>query len=522
MLLIESERNNKIMASKYFVGIDVGTNETKGILIDEQGREVVSASTTHGVDNPKPNYFEHDADKVWYKDICIISQKLLNQSKVNPEDIKCIGVSALSSDCLPVDIHGKPLRKAILYGIDARAMAECQELTDKWGENKVIELFGRPLGASDIAPKILWIKNNEPEVYAKTYKFLTASSYITYKLTGNYTIDNFLGLASFNPLYNRNGSINMQYADGICTARQLAELKKTTDIAGYITDEASKDTGLAIGTAVITGGDDSGAEAISSGVMAPGDMLIQMGSTAYMILCTDKLYDDERLWREEFIVPYTYDVSAGTNTSGALTKWIRDIFYLDKVHEQEQGGINAYQAMMQDLKEIPIGSEGLVVLPYFAGERTPINDAHAKGVIFGLNLAHTRKHIMRAAYESVCYSIKHHFEIFKELQIPINQIMVTGGGTKNEQWIQMLSDVLGIRLQTPSVTIGACYGDALMAMIGANHINNFTEAKKLIDIGKVYYPNLENTLKYEPYYKIYIELYKQNKKLMAMMDKINQ
>ena len=279
---------------------------------------------------------------------------------------------------------------------------------------------------------------------------------------------------------------------------------------------------MAIGTAVITGGDDSGAEAISSGVMAPGDMLIQMGSTAYMILCTDKLYDDERLWREEFIVPYTYDVSAGTNTSGALTKWIRDTFYLDKVHEQEQGGINAYQAMMQDLKEIPIGSEGLVVLPYFAGERTPINDAHAKGVIFGLNLAHTRKHIMRAAYESVCYSIKHHFEIFKELQIPINQIMVTGGGTKNEQWIQMLSDVLGIRLQTPSVTIGACYGDALMAMIGANHINNFTEAKKLIDIGKVYYPNLENTLKYEPYYKIYIELYKQNKKLMAMMDKINQ
>ena len=256
--------------------------------------------------------------------------------------------------------------------------------------------------------------------------------------------------------------------------------------------------------------------------MTPGDMLIQMGSTVYMILCTDKLYDDERLWREEFIVPYTYDVSAGTNTSGALTKWVRDTFYPDKVQEQEQGGINAYQAMIEDLKEILIGSEGLVVLPYFAGERTPINDAHAKGIIFGLNLAHTRKHIMRAAYESVCYSIKHHFEIFKELEIPINQIMVTGGGTKNNEWIQMLSDVLGIKLQTPSITIGACYGDALMAMIGVNHIKDFAEAKKLIATGKVYYPNLENTLKYEPYYKMYIELYKQNKKLMAMMDKINQ
>lgn len=521
MLLIESERDNKIMTSKYFVGIDVGTNETKGILIDEQGYEVVSASTVHGVENPKPNYFEHDADKVWYRDVCIIAQKLINQSKVDPTDIKSIGISALSSDCLPVDIEGKPLRKAILYGIDARAMAECQELTEKWGNDNIIELFGRALGSSDIAPKILWIKNNEPDVYRKTHKFLTASSYITFKLTGNYTIDNFLGLASFNPLYRHDGSINEQYTDGVCLTSQLANLKKTTDIAGYITKEAAKDTGFAEGTAVITGGDDSGAEAISSGVMTPGDMLIQMGSTVYMILCTDKLYDDERLWREEFIVPYTYDVSAGTNTSGALTKWVRDTFYSDKVKEQEQGGINAYQAMMQDLKDIPIGSEGLVVLPYFAGERTPINDAHAKGIIFGLNLAHTRKHIMRAAYESVCYSIKHHFEIFKELEIPINQIIVTGGGTKNKEWIQMLSDVLGIKLQTPSVTIGACYGDALMVMIGANHIKDFAEAKKLIATGKVYYPNLENTKKYEPYYKIYIELYKKNKELMYTMDEIN-
>ena len=271
MLLIELERNNKIMASKYFVGIDVGTNETKGILIDELGREVVSAYTTHGVENPKPNYFEHDADKVWYKDVCIIAQKLINQSQVDPKDIKSIGISALSSDCLPVDIEGKPLRKAILYGIDARALSECQELTEKWGRDKVIELFGRPLGSSDIAPKILWIKNNELDVYRKTHKFLTASSYITFKLTGNYTIDNFLGLASFNPLYNRDGSINEQYAEGVCLTGQLADLKKTTDIAGYITKEAAKDTGFAEGTAVITGGDDSGAEAISSGVMTPGD-----------------------------------------------------------------------------------------------------------------------------------------------------------------------------------------------------------------------------------------------------------
>ncbi|MFQ9998883.1 MAG: FGGY-family carbohydrate kinase, partial [Anaerococcus obesiensis] len=376
------------MAEKYFLGVDIGTNESKGVIIDKNGDVIASTFTSHGVENPKPNYFEHDADEIWYKDLCIISNKLLKETGIDPKEIKGVGCSALSSDCLPVDKDGKPLRKAILYGIDARAMEECKILTEKWGEEKVIELFGRPLGSSDIAPKILWIKRNEPEVFEKTYKFLTASSYLAYKLTGNYTVDRFLGLASFNPLYNNDGSPNESYCDGICKPDQLADVMWTTDISGYVTEKASRDTGLAVGTPVIAGGDDSGAEAISSGVMTPGDMLIQMGSTVYMILCTEKLYNDDRLWREAFIIPNTFDISAGTNTSGALTKWIRDVYYKDKVEEEKNGGENAYQAIMNDIKDIPIGSNGIVTLPYFAGERTPINDSKAKGLVIGLDLTH--------------------------------------------------------------------------------------------------------------------------------------
>lgn len=509
------------MEKKYFLGIDVGTNESKGVLVDEDGMVVVSATTSHGLENPKPNYFEHDADEIWYKDLCILSKKLLLESKIDPSDIKSIGLSALSSDCLPVDFEGKPLRKAILYGIDARAMEECEILTEKWGEEKVIELFGRPLGSSDIAPKILWIKRNEPEVYEKTHKFLTASSYLTFKLTGNYTIDRFLGLASFNPLYNKDGSRNLEYCDGICSPDQLADILWTTDVAGYVTEQASKDTGLEVGTPVITGGDDSGAEAISCGVMTPGDMLIQMGSTVYMILCTEKFYDDERLWREAFIIPNTYDISAGTNTSGSLTKWIRDTLYMDKVKEEKSGGINAYEAMMIDMEQINPGSNGLIMLPYFAGERTPINDSKAKGTIIGLDLSHDRRHIMRSAYEAVCYSIKQHFNIFEELNVPINNIMVTGGGVKNKLWVQMLSDILGRELNTPKITLGASYGDALMAMIGVGHMKDFSEARNLIESGTVYSPNKDLYDTYNSYYKLYEKLYIQNKDIMHELDDLS-
>lgn len=507
---------------KYFVGIDIGTNESKGVLIDENGSVIVNYSTSHGVDNPKPNYFEHDADEIWYKDLCIISQKLIKLSKIEPECIKGVGVSALSSDCLPVDKEGKPLRKAILYGIDARAMEECEILTKKWGEKNIIKKFGRPLGSSDIAPKILWIKRNEPEIYSKTHKFLTASSYLTFKLTSNYTIDRFLGLASFNPLYNNDGSINEEYCDGICEPTQLAELMWTTNIAGYVTEEASIDTGLSVGTPVIAGGDDSGAEAISCGVMSPGDMLIQMGSTVYMILCTEKFYDDVRLWRESFIIPNTYDISAGTNTSGALTKWIRDTYYGYEFEQEKVTGVNAYQVIMEEMKKVPIGSNNLITLPYFAGERTPINDSRAKGMIFGLNLLHKRADIARSSYEAVCFSIKQHFEIFDELGVPIHNIMVTGGGTKNPLWIQMLADVLGRDLKTPKVTIGASYGDALMAMIGEGTKKDFGEAKRLIQSGGKYIANLEKTPIYEKYYNIYNRLYAKNKYLMHELDSIGE
>lgn len=502
------------MGKAYFMGIDTGTFESKGVIIDDQCNIIVSHAVAHDTENPKPNYFEHDAEEVWWNGFCEISNALLEKSGLAAKDIISVGASALGADCLPVDENCNPLRKAILYGIDARATKEMEWLTNYYGEDKIKSWYGRPLCSSDVMPKILWIKNNEPEVYEKTYKFLTGSSFITAKLTGNYTVDRFWGLASFNPLYYSDGTPNPETCKPICRPDQLAEVRSTIDIAGYITKKAAKETGLLEGTPVIVGTDDAGAEAISTGVLQPGDMMLMFGSSVYMILCTDKLVDDNRIWREEFIIPNTFDISAGTNAAGTLTRWYRDNLFTECLEKEKETGVNAYSEMMQGIDEIPAGSEGLITLPYFAGERTPINDPFAKGVLFGLTLTHTKKHLYRSALESVGFSIGQHFKIFEEHGVKINKIMAVGGGTKNPQWMQIVSDIIGKSISTAGITIGASYGDAMMAAMGIQYFDSFEDLSKVIKMGDCYTPNMENNKVYQKYQEIFDELYTSTKHLM--------
>ena len=510
------------MDKAYFMGIDTGTNSSKGVLIDNTGKIIAEHATEHAMTNPAPGHYEHDADKDWWGDLCIISKALLEKSGVDPKDVKAVGTSALGADCLPVDEQCRPLRQAILYGIDARATDEMAQLTEMYVEEQIRKWYGRPLCSSDVMPKILWIKNKEPEVYAKAHKFLTGSSFIAAKLTGNYVVDRFLGLASFNPLYFNDGTPNPETCKPICRPDQLAEVKEANDIAGYVTEEAAKDTGLAVGTPVIVGTDDSGAEAISTGVVAPGKMMIQFGSSIYMILGTEGLVDDERLWREEFIVPGLCDISAGTNTAGSLTKWYRDTVFPDALAIEKEGGPDAYQTMMEGVGEIPPGSCGLVTLPYLAGERTPINDPQAKGILFGLTLSHTRQHLYRSALESVAYSVNQQLRIMMSHDVPIDQIFAVGGGVKNELWMQIVADVTGKEISTPAITVGASFGDALMAASGIQYpgFETFEKLTDFIKPGKTYIPNMENHEIYKKYQAIYDALYPATVDLMHQLDEI--
>jgi len=497
----------------YFLGIDVGTYESKGVLIDEHCQIVADHAVKHDLENPAPKHFEHDAEKVWWGDFCQLSRTLIEKAAIQPSQIACIGSSALGADCLPVDEHCQPLRKAILYGIDSRSDNEMAYLTQYYGAEKIGQIYGRPICSSDVAPKILWIKNNEPEVYKRTYKFLTATSYLTAKLTDNYVIDKFL-INTFAPAYRSDGSINDDLCSLFCRSDQLAECRGTVDVVGKVTASAAAQTGLAEGTPVITGTDDAGAEAISTGVFQPGDMMIMIGSSCYLIYCSDRLVVDDRIWHDEFIIPGTYSVSAGTNTAGTLTRWYRDTLYFDALATQEGTGRNAYETMTNGLGSIPAGSDGLITLPYFAGERTPINDPLAKGVIFGLKLNHTRAHLYRSALEGVGYSIDQHLDILKEHHLPLKKIMAVGGGTKNLAWLKIIADITNQTINTASVTIGAAFGDALMAALAQGRYKSFADFDDVIKPGRVIRPDAQNHEQYRKYRKAFDQLYSITKDLM--------
>ena len=504
--------------AKYFLGIDIGTYESKGVLIDETCKVVAIHAERHGLENPRENFFEHDAQEVWWGDFCKITHALLRESGVSNAEIAAVGASTLGADLVAVDENCVPLRKAILYGIDARADREIAYLNEKYGLERVLEFNGRPLCSNDVPPKILWLKNNEPDIYRKAHKFLTGSSFITAKLTGEYVLDRFLAYGAFTPLYDtRDGSVNMEYCEEFCRPDQLARVCDTTDVVGAVTPQAAQETGLLVGTPVIAGADDSGAEAISTGVLQKGDMMVQIGSSLYLIGLCDRIIRDKRIWSGGFIIPETFSVQGGTNNAGTLTRWYRDSIFFDLVEQENQGGENAFAAMLEGIEQIPPGSEGLITLPYFAGERTPINDPKARGILFGMSLRHTRKHMYRSALEAVGYSLAEHFAIFRENDVDIRTIYAVGGGTKAPVWMQIISDILGIEIVTADVTVGASFGDAVMAAIGVGHFKSFSEIRQYIRPGRRYLPDMKRHEQYKPYVQIFGELYRRNRDLMHLL-----
>ncbi|MCI8464330.1 MAG: FGGY-family carbohydrate kinase [Lachnospiraceae bacterium] len=504
--------------AEYYLGIDIGTYESKGVLIDGDCRVVAVHAERHGLENPRNNYFEHDAQEVWWGDFCKITRSLLEESGKKNSDIAAVGASTLGADLVAVDRDCMPLRKAILYGIDARAEAEIAALNAKYGKEKVLEFNGRPLCSNDVPPKILWLKNHEPRVWEKAYKLLTGSSFLTAKLTGEYVIDRFLAYGAFTPLYHtKDGTVDMEYCPEFCRPDQLARVCDTTDVVGGITKKAARETGLLEGTPVIAGADDSGAEAISTGILEQGDMMIQIGSSLYLIGLCDRIVKDPRIWSGGFIIPGACSVQGGTNNAGTLTRWYRDHLFSDLVKEEREGGENAYAAMLKGLEKIPPGSEGLITVPYFAGERTPVNDPEARGVLFGMTLRHTREHMYRSALEAVGYSLAEHFSIFEENNIPIRNVYAVGGGTKAPLWMQIISDILGREIVTADVTVGAAFGDAVMAAIGVGRFRSFSEIRPYIKPKKIYHPDWKAHENYKPYFKMFLDLYSRNKDLMKKL-----
>jgi len=497
------------MNGEFLLGVDIGTYSSKGVLVAKEGKIIAQHTVFHDMAMPYPGQFEHDADKIWWSDFVTITKALLQQSKIHPSRIISVGISGIGPCVLPIDENGIPLRPAILYGIDRRSTKEIKYLERVLGKEQIFQKTGSYLSSQSAGPKILWIREHEREVYEKTRWFLTSQAYIVYKLTGITSIDIYTA-SSYAPLFDIT---SLQWDENassyIVPVNRLPQVYWSYEVVGTITKQSAQETGLVHGTPVIVGTSDAAAEALSTGMLI-NDMMLMFGSSVFFIVQTSQLKKAKHFWNAPFLDKGIYSVLGGMSTAGSLTKWFRDNFAMEKEIEQE----NTYEILMKLAEKSPPGAKGLILLPYFEGERTPIHDPQAKGVLFGLNLQHTRSDIYRAILEGVGFGIYHNLEVLSEEMIEPQNILVTGGGTKNKLWMQIVSDILNKEIVIPDTKTGASYGDAFMAGVGSGLFHNLTDIHLWIKNKQVIQPDPKAHEKYLSSYHIFRSLYKVTKTLM--------
>ena len=318
-----------------------------------------------------------------------------------------------------------------------------------------MDACGNALTSQSVGPKILWLRETHPDVYARASRILTSTSYLVWKLTGEHVIDHYTA-ANFAPLYDVNQlAWSAELAEGIVPLERLPRALWTTEIAGRVSAEAAAETGLAQGTPVMVGTVDAVAEAVSVGVQAPGDMMLMYGSTIFIIQVTGRPVRDPRLWYAPWLVPGTHASMAGLSTSGTLTRWFRDQLARDA----------GFEALVREAEASPKGARGLLCLPHFSGERTPFHDAQAKGAFVGLDLTHTRGDLFRAVLEGIAAGTACVLETYREVGADPARVYAVGGGTKNAPWTQATSDLGQVPQLVRQRTVGASYGDAFLAAI---------------------------------------------------------
>jgi len=447
------------MQRQYFLGVDIGTYESKGVLCDDEGVIVAQAVRSHQMYVPQAGFAEHDSEQDWWGGFCTLTRELLEKSAVLPGRIGAVATSGIGPCMLPVDRQGMPLMRAVLYGVDVRAAHEIEELTGEIGADILMRHSGNRLSSQSVGPKILWLKKNHPEIFARTHKILTSTSFLQYRLTGNYVIDHY-SAASFHPLYHiEKQEWQNIYADRLVAPEFLPDLKWTTEIAGHVTPAAAAQTGLQAGTPVITGTIDAAAEAMSVGVNKGGEMMMMYGSTMFFIQVGDKPHIHPSLWYAPWLFEGRHALMAGTATSGTLTRWFCQQF----AREWPQG--EALALMAQEAASSPVGARGLFVLPYFSGERTPLYDSQARGVIFGLDLTHSRGDLYRALIEGIGYGIYDILRTYDQAGMTAQTITSVGGGTKNRLWSQIVSDISDQPQLLREKIIGAAYGDCFLGAL---------------------------------------------------------
>jgi xylulokinase len=494
------------MTKRLLLGIDSGTSGCKITVFDLAGQVVATATGMYHTDYPQTGSAEQDADE-WWRIICAEIQGLIYQQGVNPEEIAAIGVDGISWVCLPVDQKGRPLRKAMIW-LDRRAEKQAAWMRSTIGEELLVNLNGNPVDPAYIAPKMLWLRENEPEIYKQTAKFLQSNSYIVYQLTGEYSQDYSQGYG-FHFFDIAKGAWNEAVAERLRISLDLmAPLFQCHTVVGSITPQAAVASGLIAGIPVVAGGLDAACCTLGAGVVKPGQTQEQGGQAGGMSILLDRPRIHPQLILGYHVIPDLWLLQGGTVGGGGTLKW----FNQELGHYEQQLGRSTQQSsfaiMSEEAAEIKPGSDGLVFLPYIAGERSPIWDSKARGVLFGLSYDKTRAHLIRAFMEGVGFALRHNLKTAEAVNAFGAELISVGGSANSEVWTQIKADITGKPIHVPFSDHATTLGAALLAGVGVGIYPNFEEAvRQTVHIQRTHLPDSVNHVTYQKFYTLYIELY---------------
>jgi xylulokinase len=470
-----------------YLGVDIGTSSSKAVLMDDSGAIAEWCSVPHGVDTPAPGRYEQDAEAVWWADAVALTRELLARPGVAAARVRSVAVSGIGPCVLPLGENG-PLRSAILYGIDSRAAAEAAELAAEIGDARAA------FDSQSVLPKLRWLQRHEPEVWERTRMVLGCGGYLVRRLTGENTLDLYEAGSYFPARCLDGEGWESGLLAGLGLEGRMPRLLPGAAIAGRVTAEAAAVTGLLAGTPVAAPAVDAAAEATGAGVGRPGDLMLMYGSTGFLIAVHELPGPEDVPWRSNFFEAGVYSSAAGTNAMGTLVDWFRG----------ELGG-GSFAALAALAGQSVPGARGVLVLPYWAGERTPVMDPHARGVIAGLSLRHGRADVYRGVVEGIAYGIRHAVEAL-HVDAGTVRAFAVGGGANNALLLQSVSDATGIAQRIPRHVIGAAYGDALRAATAVGVFPNLAAAAAAVEQDRVISPRENLRSLHDERFGLFLEL----------------
>jgi len=493
----------------YMMGIDVGTTGTRVVIVRPDGHVVGAATGDHQpMRMPRPGWAEQDPEDWWQATIVAI-RAALHEAQLSGGDIAAVGFSGQMHGVVLLDKARAVLRPSLIW-CDQRSQAQCDWITSKAGAERLIQLVSNPALTGFSAPKLLWVRDNEPRIFERAAHFLLPKDFVRLRLTGEFATD--VSDASGTLLFdvtNRRWSAEMLEALEI-DSHLLPRVYESPEITGQITSEAAVVTGLNAGTPVVGGAGDQASSAVGNGIVFPGLTSATLGTSGVIFTYTDKPKLDPRGRIHTFChaVPGKWHVMGVTQGAGLSLRWFRDHFGTVESWYARLTGVDPYDLIIKEAEAAPPGSEGLLWLPYLMGERTPHLDANARGMWFGLTAAHTRAHLIRSILEGVAFSLRDSLEIFKELDIPVEEIRASGGGSRSFLWREIQADVYGTELVTLRTSEGSAFGAALLAGVGAKIYNSVQEsAEQAIEVRERLAPHPERIEIYDRLYKVYRQLY---------------